>query len=332
MAGFMGGLFGTGDEIEKNQKEKKEVVAETESVKGADAKLMLHVNDNTETHFHAGVNPDMIEMQVENPLSKDYGILDENITYGELIRTTYYSNTCEKERNLIVLLPPGYSKQKKYPVCYVLHGIFGDETSMIGDGQTGTRIVAGNLMTSGQAKEMIMVFPYMFASKTMDSCSEISIENILAYDNFINDLEQDLMPYMEANYSIAVGKENTAICGFSLGGRESLAIGLMRPELFGYVGAIAPAPGLVPGKDWAMEHPGQMQESDLTFEGKKNPYFLFVCCGSIDSVVGKFPESYHCIFEKNGVEHYWWEIEGSDHADPAITNGLVNFWKNIFKK
>lgn len=322
MAGFMGGLFGNGDEIEKNQKDKvvTEGNTETTEVEG-------HA---VEAHFHAGVNPNMVDMQVEVPLSKDYSVKDENSTYGELIKTSYYSSTCEKNRNVIVLLPPGYSEDKKYPVCYVLHGIFGDETSMIGDGQTGTRIVAGNLMNSGAVKEMILVFPYIFASKTLDTCSEISQSNILEYDNFVNDLVQDLMPYMETNYSVATGRENTAICGFSLGGRESIAIGLMKSEIIGYVGAIAPAPGLVPGKDWAMEHQGQMQESDLTFDGKENPYLFFVCCGSIDSVVGKFPESYHDIFVKNGVEHYWWEIKDSDHADPAITNGLVNFWKNIF--
>lgn len=324
MAGFMGGLFGNGDEIEKSQNNKE--VAKTVTAEVADAAKQLDV------HFHKGVNPDMIDMQVENPLTKDYAVKDEGTAYGKMIRTSYYSNTCEKDRNVIVLLPPNYTTDKKYPVCYVLHGIFGDETSMIGDGETGTRIVAGNMMNSGEAKEMILVFPYMFASKTMDVCKEINSENTEAYDNFVNDLVNDLMPFMEAKYAVATGKENTAICGFSMGGRESLAIGLQQSDLIGYVGAIAPAPGLVPGKDWAMEHKGQMAENQLSFVDKSNPYLFFVCCGNIDSVVGKFPESYHQIFDRNGVEHYWWEIDGSDHADPAITNGLVNFWKNIFNK
>ena len=40
----------------------------------------------------------------------------------------------------------------------------------------------------------------------------------------------NLMPYMAANYSIATGRENTAIVGFSMGGRESLYIGISKPE------------------------------------------------------------------------------------------------------
>lgn len=255
----------------------------------------------------------------------------DDVTYGELIRTTYYSNTCEKDRNVIVLLPAGYSEDKKYPVCYVLHGIFGDETSMIGDGERGLRMVVGNLMADKEIEEMIFVFPYMFASKTADVCKEISVENTKAYDNFVNDLKDDLMPFIEKTYSVATGRENTAVTGFSMGGRESLAIGLTIPDLVGYICAIAPAPGLVPGKDWAMEHPGQFAESDITFDGKEKLYVLMMCCGDADSVVGTFPKTYHEVMEKNGVEHMWWEVAGSDHGDPAITNGLVNFCKTIFK-
>lgn len=251
--------------------------------------------------------------------------------YGEMVRTHYYSATCEKERNVIVLLPVGYTEEKQYPVCYVLHGIFGDENTMIGDGESGSRILAGNMMADGNAEEMILVYPYMYASKTQDACTAIDKTNIDAYDNFVNDLTADLMPFMEANYSVKTGRENTAVVGFSMGGRESLAIGLYRSDLFGYVGAIAPAPGLTPGKDWATAHPGQFGEEELHFHDKQEPYVLMICCGDKDSVVGTFPESYHNILERNQAEHDWYVVPGSDHGDPAITSGLANFWKTIFK-
>lgn len=261
---------------------------------------------------------------------KELTVKSKDASYGELVRTSYYSNTCEKERKVNILLPAGYSEEKRYPVMYVLHGIFGDENSMVGNGTSGIPITLGNMMNEGIAKEMIVVFPYMYASKTKDQCTAIDIENILAYDNFVNDLVDDLMPFMEANYSVAVGKENTAITGFSMGGREALAIGLQKPDLFGYVGSISAAPGLVPGKDWAMEHPGQFSEDELVFT-KEAPFLVMVCCGDKDRTVGTFPKSYHEIFDKNGVEHIWWEIPGSDHGDPAITSGIYNFAKEIFK-
>lgn len=254
----------------------------------------------------------------------------ENVTYGELIHTKYYSTTCEKDRNVNVLLPAGYSTEKKYPVLYILHGIFGDEYSMVGDDKAGIPITLGNMMNEKLMEESIVVFPFMYASKTKDQCTAIDDENVLAYDNFVNDLVDDLMPFMEANYSILTGKENTAITGFSMGGRESLAIGFYKPELFGYVGSISAAPGLIPSKDWAMEHKGQFTEDELKYEDEK-PFLIMVCCGTRDSVVGSFPSIYHDLFTNNGVEHIWWEIPGSDHGDPAISSGIYNFAKEIFK-
>ena len=245
--------------------------------------------------------------------------------YSDVIKTTYYSTTCEKERPVNIVLPVGYSEEKEYPVLYVLHGIFGTQNDM-----NNNSIIIQNMMTEGIAKDMIVVYPYMYASKTRDACTAIDKENVAVYDNFVNDLVTDLMPFIKENYSIAEGRENTAITGFSMGGRESLAIGLQQPGLFGYVGAIAPAPGLVPGKDWAMEHEGQFDEDELVFNDEK-PLLLMVCCGDKDGTVGQFPKSYHDIFERNKVEHVWWEIPGSDHGNPAISSGIYNFCKYIFQ-
>lgn len=282
-----------------------------------------------EQNFSGALNSEedntMQNYEIEIFCPEKYSGRNADTEYSEVIKTTYYSTTCEKDRPVNIVLPAGYSEDKAYPVLYVLHGIFGTQDDM-----NNNSITIQNMMTEGIAKEMIVVYPYMYASKTQEKCTAIDKENVAAYDNFINDLVTDLMPFIKENYSIAEGKENTAIAGFSMGGRETLAIGLKRPDLFGYVGAIAPAPGLVPGKDWAMTHEGQFAEDELVFHDEK-PIFLLVCCGDKDGTVGQFPKSYHDIFERNGVEHMWWEIPGSDHGDPAISSGIYNFCKYIFQ-
>lgn len=266
----------------------------------------------------------MKEKEIEIFCPEEYTKEKVEIKYGELVKSRYYSTTCEKERNVNILLPAGYRPEKKYPVLYVLHGIFETENNMVFTG-----ITIGNMITKGIAREMIVVYPYIYASKTRDVCTAINKTHVAAYNNFIHDLTNDLMPYMKEHYSVAEGRENTAVVGFSMGGRQALAIGLQRPDLFGYVGAIAPAPGLVPAKDWAMEHEGQFKEEELVFSGE-SPFLLMLCCGDSDKVVEQFPISYHDIFLRNQVEHIWWEIPGSDHGDPAITSGIYNFCKNIF--
>lgn len=282
--------------------------------------------------FDNGNGADMAEagatVEVKAPAGYLYKKAD--VAYGEIITTKYYSTTCGREKNVIIALPAGYTEEKQYPVTYVLHGVGGSEKDMIGNGSNGARVIAANLEAKGEAKEMILVFPNMYSSATQEKFTGIDHENMAAYDNFVNDMAKDLMPFMEKNYSVATGRENTAVIGFSMGGRESLCLGFSRPDLFGYVGAIAPAPGLTPGKDMFLDHVGTFKEEELVFEDV-SPEVLMICSGDSDRVVGKFPQSYHNILNTNGVNHIWWEIPGSDHGDPAISSGLYNFCKSIFK-
>lgn len=246
--------------------------------------------------------------------------------YGSVEHITYHSETTGLERGANVLLPPGYDSEKQYAVLYFQHGIFGDEYTLTGDVNNAIPQILGNLAAESRAREVIAVFPDMYATSDPELKPGFSQEEVAPYDNFINELTQDLIPCIESRYSVATDRESRGILGFSMGGRETLYIGVNRPDLFGYVGAISPAPGLTPAKDWAMSHPGQLQEEELCFaQGAETPKLLMVCCGTKDSVVGKFPESYHQILENNGVEHLWFEVPGADHDSQAIRSGLYNF-------
>ncbi len=257
----------------------------------------------------------------------------DSAQYGIVTHQTYHSKTTGLDRGVNLLLPADYESGDKYPVLYLLHGIFGDEYSLSGDIHNRLMEILGNLAASRQAEKMIVVLPNMYASSDPKQKPAFNDRDVAPYDNFINDLVDDLIPYIEKNYSVKTGRENRAIAGFSMGGRETLFIGLSRPDLFAYVGAIAPAPGLTPGKDWAMTHPGQMKEEEVTFAGKDfAPEVLLICCGTQDGTVGSFPENYHKLMEKNQVPHIWYEVPGADHDAKAIRSGIYNFARLIFRE
>lgn len=237
---------------------------------------------------------------------------------------------------MYVVLPDGYdkpeNKDKKYPVLYVLHGFFGHRYSMMVD--SGCDTVIANMMADGTAEEMIVVYPHIYAfnSDRKQAVNFSDKQDIAAYDRFLVVIEKDLMPYMAKNYRVAEGRENTAVFGFSMGGRESLAIGFTYPDKFGYIGAVCPAPGLVPAQDWANKHEGQFKnESDVIFPDGKEPYLLMVAAADKDGVVGSFPEEYHKLFDRNKLEHVYYVVKDSDHGNPAIQSMTYNFVKNIFK-
>lgn len=250
---------------------------------------------------------------------------------GKMESIKYYSNLARKQKAADVLLPANYDKNKKYPVMYVNHGIFGTEKSMQ-DESNGIRSMANNLAASGEAKEMIIVYTAMYTCPTKDNCSGFSAEECKYYDDFREDLIDCLMPYINQNYSTYTDREHTAISGFSMGGREALYIGLTKPEYFGYIGCACPAPGVTPAQDMFMTHPGNMQKSELKFkDGEPTPYVFLITGGTNDGTVGTFPKEYHETLTSNGVEHQWQEIQGGGHDASCIVPMYYNFIKNIFK-
>ena len=262
----------------------------------------------------------LISANIRETETSDSRLEKSGVQYGTIKNGTYYSTTCNRNKPYYILLPANYDESKKYPVLYVMHGYWENERRMILDGNNGnamcTRQIIGNAIAEGEAKDMIVVFPYIYSSATQASCSAMDDANNAAYDNFINDLTKDLMPHIEKTYSVKTGKNNTAITGFSMGGRESLLIGMKLSDKIGYIGAICPAPGVTGSFKW---------------DSGKEPYLVFITAGSNDQTVYTVPNGYHESFTKNGVPHIWHYVNGGAHGDNSIHPHLYNFVRAVFK-
>lgn len=251
-----------------------------------------------------------------------------SVQYGKLTEVAYYSTTTETTRKAKVLLPFGYSEEKTYPVLYLLHGIGGDQNEWL---YGKPEQVIGNLISEGAAKEMIVVFPNVRArANDAGNPSDIfSLPHFQAFDNFINDLSNDLMPYIEANYSIQTGRENTAIAGLSMGGRESLYIGFSMPETFGYIGAFCPAFGIFGYSNNNVTEQGLFTEETFTLP-KDLETLVMIVKGKSDGVVGNEPVRHHDVLVKNEVPHIYYETAGG-HDFTVWNHGLYQFAKRLFK-
>lgn len=254
-----------------------------------------------------------------------------DVDYGTVKKISYFSTTANRQKSANVILPAGYSENEKYPVMYVNHGIFGDENSMLEAGM-GIQTISANLAARGEAEKMIIVCGNMFSSSTMASPSGFDVNTTKGYDAYLDDLTKDLMPYIEKNFSVKTGRENTAITGFSMGGREALFIGISRPDIFGYIGGACPAPGITPTQDNFMIHPGCMQEAEFkTEEGANRPYVLMISGAAMDGVVGDHPQRYHNILTKNGCDHVWQEVPQGGHDGVTVRAHFYNFAKAAFR-
>lgn len=188
-------------------------------------------------------------------------------------------------------------------------------------------VMLTNLIADGEAEEMIVVCPYIFCSKELPACTGMDETNTLAYDNFINDLTTDLMPYIEANFPVKKGRDNTAITGFSMGGREALFIGVTYPDVFGYIGSSNSAPGLISGIGFP---PCNLSRDEFRIDENK-PYLLMISASKTDGVVGDSPFTYGDVLTENGTEHIMHIMSNTGHDASSVTPHLYNLFRMLFK-
>lgn len=261
-----------------------------------------------------------------------------DVNYGEVKNIEYYSEATKSTRKAKVLLPAGYTADQKYPVLYFLHGIGGDETSLIND---HVDYVIGNAIAAGVAQKMIVVLPNACANSTGKppvGQPFFSLEHFKAYDNFINDLKGSLMPYINKNFSTAQGRDNTAIAGFSMGGRVALQIGITMPDSIRYIGGFCPAPGNLEYTNNGVHEMGLFTKETFTLPSQyMNDTLILIAAGKNDSVVKHFPLEYHNALQANGVPHIYYETMGGinntgsgEHSADVYKHGLYNFIKRIF--
>lgn len=267
---------------------------------------------------------ELVTLQVpEDVLTKH-----EDTEYPGFRKYHYFSRTAERETPVNVLLPQSYDGVKKFPVLYILHGYWDSEDWMARD-VVKIDTMLPNLVKKGEAEEMIVVLPYIFCDREIPACTGMNLQNSLAYDNFINDLLTDLMPFIEKNFAVKTGPENTALTGFSMGGRESLFIGFSHPELFGYLGAVDPAPGLI-NVPTSPNHPGQLPKEAIRFD-RIAPKVVFVGAARDCPADSDDPTNYRALMTQNGVEHIWQHMPNHPHDPTIVKPHLYNFFRMAFR-
>jgi enterochelin esterase-like enzyme len=151
----------------------------------------------------------------------------QNVPHGKISYRLYKSATLGTTRTLLVYTPPGFDLKSKvkYPVLYLIHG--GSDTEETWTKVGHANFIADNLIAQKKAKPMIIVMPYANVAPA-------------PRDKFTRDMMDDIIPFIEANYPVLTDSKNRAIAGFSVGGGQTLNIGLTNASKFSYVFSYAP--------------------------------------------------------------------------------------------
>lgn len=254
----------------------------------------------------------------------------EGIAHGKVETIEYDSSVVDNKRPATIYTPPGYSANREYPVLYLLHGIGGNETHWTNFGATDA--ILDNLIAEGNAEPMIIVMPNGRASDEPSTlfapggpglrgpgAADGRAVEMAAYAAFEHELIGDLIPYIEANYSVSSEREHRALAGLSMGGGQSLNFGLSNPEVFGSVGGFSSAPNTLPPEELVPDGAAIADAFDL----------LWISCGDEDSLFG-ISEGLHNYLTDQGVPHVW-HIDTGGHTFPVWKNDLYHFASLIFR-
>lgn len=264
------------------------------------------------------------------------GLTDEE--RGSVVAITYntkdYTNDETKTytKKAKVFLPAGYDAAdttKKYPVMYLLHGIGGNEDEW-GMDSKASRVVKfmNNAIKDGDIEPFIIVTPN---GRSCENYTDSSYGNMAVFYTFGNELRNDIIPYMEANYNVATGRENRAIAGLSMGGMQTINVGLCEClDIFSYFGAFSAAP--------TTNEAAAIKTAVEAFDTAYDVKYFYNICGDADSTAyasasaaaEKLPELCN-IF--NAKTNFTWEIfpDGA-HDWPVWYKGFETFAAIAFTK
>lgn len=158
----------------------------------------------------------------------------QNVPHGELTYCFYESKTLGRTRPLIVYTPPGYrAGSAKYPVLYLVSGTTDTEETWFRAGRAN--FILDNLLARKKAVPMIIVMPY--GNMMMGTPAPTTLQAAEMYKVFSQELVDNIIPYVEANYRVVADREHRAIAGFSRGGGQSLFTAFSHLDKIAWVGS-----------------------------------------------------------------------------------------------
>jgi enterochelin esterase-like enzyme len=194
------------------------------------------------------------------------------VPHGAVEVRYYESKATNTTRRAWVYTPPGYAKgTNRLPVLYLLHGADGDETAWTNFGRSN--LIIDNLIAERKVAPMIVVTPFGYAYPSGTAAPSVAGQA----NAFEKDLIEHLIPFVQSNYRVYTDRDHRAIAGLSMGGGQTLQIGLHHVELFSRVAGFSAA---------APREPYDAFQDVVAAAAKVNTSLklLWLSCGTEDSL------------------------------------------------
>jgi enterochelin esterase family protein len=241
----------------------------------------------------------------------------QDIPHGTVHQHQYQSKALGRQRELWVYTPPGYEKaaDQKYPLLVLQHGSGDNNQAWVVHGKA--HWIFDSLLSQGKMQPMVVV---MIDGHPNGASTSAPDRRTAAMDAFRRELLEDAIPLVESTYRLKDGPENRAFTGLSMGGGQSLTVGLSNLDKFAWIGAFSAAPISDDVKAKILA------DVDGTNSRLK---LLWIACGKDDFLIKRNEEMVKDL-EAKGLKLTWQLTEG-DHSWPVWRRYLTEFTPLLFK-
>lgn len=260
------------------------------------------------------VTTSVLDIPGNPPLIHDW----QDVPHGTVHVHDYVSKATGSLRRVQVYTPPGYGTTKKkvnYPVLYLLHGSGDNEMTWTMLGRANW--IADNLLAQKKCVPMVIVMTNGHAVERRSDADRW--RNVEMYEK---ELLESVIPLVESNYTVRTDADHRGIIGLSMGGQQSLVVGIKNANKFAWVG----------GMSSAVRDPDTTIGPILKQSGKLNKYLkmLWFACGIDDRLLND-NRTFSSMLDERGIRHGYKETPGN-HSWPVWRRYLAEFLPMVFKE
>lgn len=249
----------------------------------------------------------------------------KDVPHGFINEKIYFSKITQSWRRCFVYTPPDYEKntQSRYPVLYLQHGSYEDETGWSNQGKAN--YILDNLIAEKKSVPMIIVMDNGYAFKPK---AETAAPPIFVFEEV---LVQEIIPMIDASFRTIADREHRAIAGLSMGANQAIRIAMNNLDLFASIG----------GFSGTTNYPSSDKIDRETFmngafkDGKtlnKKLMLLWLSLGTKEP--NPFPGSvgaFRTMLDEAGIRYGYYESPGTAHEWQTWRRSLYRFAQLLFK-
>ncbi|HSO87788.1 MAG TPA: alpha/beta hydrolase-fold protein [Draconibacterium sp.] len=263
---------------------------------------------------------------IEIPATDEDFYALKDVPHGLVSENIYFSKLTNSFRRCFVYTPAEYAQnpQKRYPVLYLQHGSFEDETGWALQGKAG--LILDNLIAAGNAVPMIIAMDNGYAYKPQTS--ENTGRPVSIFEEV---MINEIIPMTDAKFRTIADREHRAIAGLSMGANQTMRIIMNNLDMFASYGGFSGTSNYPSSDEINVEAflNGAFKNGDAL-----NKQIKVFWLGLGTKEPNPFPGSvgaFRKMMEKQGIKYVYYESPGTAHEWLTWRRSLHQYAQLLFK-